>query len=403
MIFRAGGSAASCARLGGDQASLGAFSRERGMKMLKLLTRFLLVLFAATVAAPVSGQPFRAKVHTYFVAADEIDWDYVPAGKDMMHGHPLQKTVTYTKAGKQQMPTVYRKSVYREYTDATFKTLKPRSDRWRHLGMLGPVIRAEVGDTIRVVFRNNGTHPYSIHAHGVFYDKDSEGSPYEDGTGGKNKADDAVAPGAQHTYVWRVPERAGPGPNDLSSVMWAYHSHTDEIRDVNGGLIGTMIITRRGMSRADGTPKDVDREFVTLFGEFREDQTHFVERNLPLVHAGDRAGAPEGVLGSSFYQVFSMNGFLHGNLPLEWMTMKKGERVRWYTFASTADFDFHTPHWHGNTVLVDGKRLDLTVLSPLQTMVADMRPDNVGVWMYHCHVSNHMAGGMMQRFQVVVK
>ena len=48
-----------------------------------------------------------------------------------------------------------------------------------HLGILGPVLPAEVGDTIKVVFKNNASRPYSIHPHGVFYAKDSEGAAYQ--------------------------------------------------------------------------------------------------------------------------------------------------------------------------------------------------------------------------------
>ena len=33
------------------------------------------------------------------------------------------------------------------------------------------------------------------------------------------------------------------------------------------------------------------------------------------------------------------------------MTMKQGERVRWYVVDVGDGFDFHSPHWHGNTVL----------------------------------------------------
>jgi len=32
--------------------------------------------------------------------------------------------------------------------------------------------------------------------------------------------------------------------------------------------------------------------------------------------------------------------------------------------------------------------------------VADMIADNPGIWMYHCHVNDHMAEGMSARFQV---
>lgn len=48
--------------------------------------------------------------------------------------------------------------------------------------MLGPVIRGAVGDTLKVTFKNNlQEHNVSMHPHGVWYDKDSEGSPYSDG------------------------------------------------------------------------------------------------------------------------------------------------------------------------------------------------------------------------------
>ena len=55
----------------------------------------------------------------------------------------------------------------------------------QHLGVLGPSIRAEVGDIVHVVFRNTVRFPTSIHVHGLMYDKSSEGSPYADGTSGE--------------------------------------------------------------------------------------------------------------------------------------------------------------------------------------------------------------------------
>ena len=45
----------------------------------------------------------------------------------------------------------YWKALYFEYTDESFTTKKAKHE---HLGFLGPVIRAEVGDIIRVTFRN---------------------------------------------------------------------------------------------------------------------------------------------------------------------------------------------------------------------------------------------------------
>lgn len=178
----------------------------------------------AVTAAPPTGV-----VRTYYIAADEVEWDYAPFNINNITGEPFgDKENVFVQSGKDRIGKVYLKALYREYTDATFRTLKPRPREWQHLGSLGPVIRAVVGDTIKVVFKNNARFPFSVHPHGVFYLKDSEGAPYNDGTRGADKHDDAVEPGDTHTYIWPVPARAGPGPGDPSSILWMYHSHVDE-------------------------------------------------------------------------------------------------------------------------------------------------------------------------------
>ncbi len=53
-----------------------------------------------------------------------------------------------------------------------------------YLGNLGPLMRAAVGDTIVVHFLNRLPQPVSVHPHGVFYNKTSEGALYADGTSG---------------------------------------------------------------------------------------------------------------------------------------------------------------------------------------------------------------------------
>ena len=174
-------------------------------------------------AAPVAA---GGKIRTYYIAADEVDWDYAPGGVNKMMGMKFEGYSTvFTERGPHRIGTVYRKAIYREYTDETFAHLKARSPEWEHAGILGPILRAEVGDTIRILFKNNASRPYSMHPHGVFYDKDSEGAPYDDGTSGKDKEDDAVPPGKTHVYTWQVPERAGPGPNDPSS-SYGFITHT---------------------------------------------------------------------------------------------------------------------------------------------------------------------------------
>lgn len=142
------------------------------------------------------------------------------------------------------------------------------------------MIRAEVGDTIKVVFHNTCDFPTSMHPQGVFYKKSSEGAPYNDGTGSGDRKDDAVPPGKKVTYTWRVPGRAGPGPGDGSSVMWMYHGHTNEISDTYAGLMGPMEITTPGMAKKNGAPKDVDREVFELFTVENENGSPYLQDNI---------------------------------------------------------------------------------------------------------------------------
>jgi FtsP/CotA-like multicopper oxidase with cupredoxin domain len=371
------------------------------------------LLLLALPPAPHVGSRDLApggRTRTYYIAADEVSWDYAPGQRDEIAGRPFADSAFFAKGAPRVVSTAYRKVLYREYTDSTFRTLRPRPPEWEHLGFLGPIMHAEVGDTIRVTFRNNGHRPFSMHPHGVFYAKSSEGSPYNDGTAGAGIAGAGitgagVAPGATHVYIWPVPSRAGPGPMDGSSVMWMYHSHVDEDRDINSGLLGVMIVTARGMARPDGSPKDVDREIVTTFAQVHEEDSWLADENLGPADSLDSshpvANPSERQNFYPWFVKFTINGFIHGSMPLPALTIHRGQRVRWYLMSSTNDFDVHAPHWHGNTTLIAGMRTDVTQIAPMNMVTANMEPDNPGIWLFHCHVTFHNAAGMAVRYQVL--
>ena len=341
---------------------------------------------------------------TYYLAAEDVLWDYAPSFPlDPMHNGPFTEAERVFVEGNQKdrIGHQYYKARYIEYTDASFTTVKKRPAEWEHLGLLGPVIRAEVGDTIKVILKNRTEDmPVSLHPHGVFYQKDSEGTHYEDGTSGKDKADDRVLPGQSHTYVWSVPERSGPGPKDTDSIVWLYHSHVDEVADTNSGLVGPILISRKGQLGEDNKPRGIDREFVVLFSVFDENQSHYLDKNI-------RQFAPEAssqLDNEDFIEsnlMHGMNGYVYSNLP--GLTMHEGENVRWYQLALGTEVDLHTPHWHGNTLLDNGRRVDVLNLLPGTHVTVDMHPDNPGQWMYHCHVNDHIKAGMMGAYTVLPK
>ena len=388
-------------------------------RTLRRATLGAICLAAATLCAlpaPLHAAPApEGKTRTYYVAADEVNWDYAPSGRDEAMGMPFDSVAKgFTETSADHIGRVYKKAVYREYTDATFTTIKPRAAQDAYLGIVGPILYAEVGDTIKVVFKNNATHPYGMHPHGVRYEKDSEGANYNGGSGDMEDRGACIAPGATHTYTWQVPDRAGSGPNDPSSLFWLYHSHCDELRDVASGLFGGLVITRRGMARPDGAPKDVDKQFVTIYIAINENESWYLDDNIKdhipdptkLNRYESKPVTTTGILGTvagaGFFETnikWSINGYIYGNGPM--MVMKKGDHVRWYVATLGDFFNGHTPHWHGNTVLVGGQRTDVLNIASAQMITADMVPDAPGIWLYHCHISDHMLAGMMARYQVL--
>jgi hypothetical protein len=165
---------------------------------------FFVAVVAGSAAPAVAGgrgeKAPQPKARTYYIAADEVEWNYAPQGKNVIANAPFDKPQSvFTESGPHRIGSKYLKAIYREYTDATFTQLRPRPADQQYLGILGPIIHAEVGDTIKVVFRNNGSHPYSMHPHGVFYAKDSEGVAYGHPGTSADQDHGVVPPGGTHT------------------------------------------------------------------------------------------------------------------------------------------------------------------------------------------------------------
>jgi len=180
-----------------------------------------------------------------------------------------------------------------------------------------------------------------------------------------------------------------------------YHSHTDEVADTNSVLIGAMVITGRGRADpATATPLDVDREIFSYFTVENENESLYLDKNLQEL-AGEPHSVPpddeEGFEESNL--MHSINGYVYGNGPVP--TVREDQRVRWYVMSLGTEVDLHTPHWHGNTVTIGGMRTDMAELLPGSMMVADMQPDDVGTWLFHCHVNDHIVAGMQGRYRVI--
>jgi len=61
--------------------------------------------------------------------------------------------------GTKRIGGVYKKAIFRAYTDDDFDLPYQHSEE---LGLLGPVIAGEIGDTIKVVFKNKANNRVSV-------------------------------------------------------------------------------------------------------------------------------------------------------------------------------------------------------------------------------------------------
>ena len=338
-------------------------------------TFYTLLTFIGMSLWPVSAE---GAIREYWIAAEKVEWNYAPSGQNLIK--PNMGLGVWGKA------LTYEKYRYIEYTDNTY-TKRVEQPAW--MGILGPQLHAVEGDSVRVHFLNRADKPLSIHVHGLQYDEDNEGADMK-GSGA------SIKPGSMFTYHWEADSDASPGPNDPSSIVWLYHSHVDAVTEVYDGLIGTVVVTKKGMERApnDPRPKDIDKSFTTLFLIFNENDRKIVESGQSQAYESPEE-AEEGNL------KHAINGFIFGNL--QGLEVEQHDRVRWYLIGLGTEVDMHTAHWHGQTVLNAGKRTDVVELLPGSMVTVDMTAKTLGNWLYHCHVADHITAGMNTRWRVVPK
>jgi FtsP/CotA-like multicopper oxidase with cupredoxin domain len=275
----------------------------------------------------------RAATRHVWVAAVPTTWNAVPNARDAIHG-------TRYASAETTFPTV----VYRRYGKGWRKPLGGQ-------GVAGPLIRARVGDELRIHFKNLDTlhdQAHSMHFHGVAYKPSSDGVwlPLHTGKGGR------VLPGRSFTYELT----AGPG----SAGVWPYHDHSVSMEEsIAGGMYGALSIAGRRERRAD-------REFLVAFAPWHGFQT---------------------INGRAFV----------GNTPV--YEARVGETVQWDVIA--LGDEFHTFHVHGHRWRTDGGTPeDTRGLGPAESFRVRWKEDAPGTWLYHCHVETHMAQGMVGLYRV---
>jgi FtsP/CotA-like multicopper oxidase with cupredoxin domain len=307
--------------------------------MLSLRGPAALVLPALAALLLPSGA--AAATRHVWVVAEPLMWNAVPNARDALHGATFDRAQT-------TFPTV----VYKRYTKDWKRPLRLAYERRAGAGGIpGPLIRARVGDKLRIHFKNRDTlhgNAHSMHFHGVEYETSSDGVylPLHSGKGG------VVKPGQSFTYELT----AGPG----SAGVWPYHDHSVSMEDsIAGGMFGALSIAPRRERRAD-------REYVVAFAPWHGFQT---------------------IDGRAFV----------GNTPV--FQARVGDMVQWDVIAMGDEF--HTFHVHGHRWRTDGGTPeDTRGLGPAESFRVRWKEDAPGTWLYHCHVETHMAQGMIGLYRV---
>jgi manganese oxidase len=365
------------------------------------MNKFLLLLLVIFVANACikednSTTTDSTTIRRYFIAADVVEWDYAPSGRNEFHNKEFdEEENTWMLCDSNFIGRKCKKAIYRAYTDASFTTLMPQESA--DMGILGPVIRAEVGDSIVIVFKNNSRFDVTMHPHGVRYLKPHEGHAHSD-TIPDAEGLVGVKPGRTHTYLWAAKPSSGPTSSSLNSVGWMYHTHvhTENDRDLYEGLVGPLVIYKEGELDNNNKPTSILTEKFAFFMVWDENASRYLEQNIATYTDGTPDAAPEDFEESNLKH--AINGLMFGNCHFK--NIKLGTTVRWYTFALGNEVDLHTAHWHGMTLNHQNTNVDVIDLLPATMTTSDMVADNPGMWQFHCHVHDHLQAGMQALYTI---
>jgi manganese oxidase len=224
---------------------------------------------------------------------------------------------------------------------------------WTYNGTVpGPIIRATEDDLLRVRFVNGGSHPHTIHFHGIH-------PAVMDGVF------EIVEPGDEITYEF--PARP--------AGMQLYHCHSTPLKKhIHKGLYGAFIIDAKAL-------RPPARELVMVMNGYDTD--------------GDG--------GNNFYTV-NGRSFYYARYPV---MVTRGELVRIY-LANLTEFDLiNSFHLHGDffryqpTGTGDSwEYTDTVVQCQGQRGVLEIQFAHSGLFMFHSHQSEFAELGWMGFFDV---
>jgi FtsP/CotA-like multicopper oxidase with cupredoxin domain len=238
---------------------------------------------------------------------------------------------------------------------------------WGYNGRVhGPTIEAVEGDRVRIYVTNRLNGGTTVHWHGVLVPSGM------DGVGGVSQK--AIQPGETYKYEFTLRQHG--------TLM--YHSHHDEMTQMQLGMMGLFIIHPKEVRRA------VDRDYALIINEWK-------------IEVGASRPDPNEM---TDFNVFTFNGRCYpGTAPL---LAKIGDRVR-IRIGNLSTMSHHSIHMHGaffRTTETDGGEIaesgqwpETTVLVPTgSTRTVEFTATEPGDWVIHCHMLHHVMTQMGHKF-----
>uniref|UniRef100_A0A673MK80 ferroxidase n=1 Tax=Sinocyclocheilus rhinocerous TaxID=307959 RepID=A0A673MK80_9TELE len=333
----------------------------------------------------------------YFLAIKEIQWDYAPSGINLIQNKTIkedEEARVFLERGEQRIGRVYKKAVYLQYTDATYRQ-EIEKPKW--LGYLGPLISAEEDDVVIVHLKNMAKRAYSIHAHGLSYNKSNEGALYPDSSEKVEKADDSVAPEKSFTYIWTLSASHTPGKDDTNCLTRIYHSHVNAPKDIASGLIGPLVICKKGSLDVHGD-KTADYLYALMFTVSDENLSWYLDENIKTYCSAPAKVNKDDEGFQESNKMHSINGYVYGNLPD--LSMCMGNKIHWHLFGMGNEVDLHSAFFHGQILTDKRHHVDTVSLFPATFVNVEMVADNPGQWLLSCQVNDHLEAGMQAIFEI---
>uniref|UniRef100_A0A7N6BUB6 F5/8 type C domain-containing protein n=1 Tax=Anabas testudineus TaxID=64144 RepID=A0A7N6BUB6_ANATE len=337
---------------------------------------------------PRSGE---TRYRTYYIAAEEITWDY-----------GIRKPHQEMRRGLRKFLPEYKKVVFRAYTGEDFQRPVNRGETEEHLGILGPFIRAEINDLLTVIFKNKASRPYSFHLQGVYDRSQAAGITQTQASSAPPGAPgDPVPPGEARTYTWKIAKNQGPKKDELDCKAGAYYSTVDKEKDLHSGLIGPLVICKPGILQTYQNRVSNMQEFALLFHTFDETKSWYLEENMQRHCAPPCQINTEDPWYHESNKFAAINGYVAETLP--GLLVTQHQLVRWHLLNVGRNSEYHAVHFHGSPFTIQTKqehRMGVYNLYPGVFGTVEMRPPTVGTWLVECTIGDYQLAGMRAKLLV---